>query len=152
MDGHQAKNGHRRRNPRRQMDCGLRLAVLRATTGWRLYENGTAPTLAAAAQSTGSNIAYIAAAGVLLAAGNTSLLNKAAMGETPLLAAAAQVKQAAKVTAAYKAKLADSLATHLVQSTPAARAAAARALGPEVIWQQMVLPLIQEDRQSAPAE
>jgi hypothetical protein len=134
------------------MDFGLRRAVLRATTGWRLYADGTAPTLKAAAQSTGSNIAYIAAAGVLLAAGNTSLLDKVRTGEIPLLAAAAQVKQLAKTTAAYKTKLADDLATHLVQSTPAERAAAARSLGADVIWDEMILPLIREDRETAPAE
>jgi len=147
MDGFH-KGGLRRRRRGRQMDHGLRRAVLRAATGWQIYANGTASTLKAAAQCTGSNIHYIAAVGVLRAAGNTSLLNQAAAGEMSLLAAASQVKRLAKATAARKAKLADDLAAHLTESTPTERIAAARALGAEEVWLQMVLPLLDEDRQS----
>jgi len=141
---------HRQTGP--QVRNGQRLAVLRATTGWRLYASGAAPTLRAAARSVGSNSRYLAAVGALLAAGNTSLLNRVLAGGVPLLAAAAQAKQLAKVTAAYKAKLADDLPLHLAQSTPAERTKAARALGAEAIWDEMIVPLIQEDRRSAPAE
>jgi rhamnose utilization protein RhaD (predicted bifunctional aldolase and dehydrogenase) len=145
------------------MDHGTRLAVLRALTGWRLYRSGTASTLAEAARSTGSNIHYIAAAGILVVAENSSLLNKVLSGHLSLLAAATETKRLAVLVAAYRsASSADrkafrnltdtTLAVQLAQSTPAERVAAARTLGPDVVWDQMVLPLIQEDRRSAPAE
>jgi hypothetical protein len=151
MHGFQKKA--KRRRPGRQFDFGLRLAVLRAITAERRYAAGEARTLAGAARSTGSNIAYVAAVGVLRATGNTSLLQKALTGDTPLLAAAAEAKRLAKLTAEYRAQVADSLALHLTQASPAQRAEAARALGdPETVWAQMVLPLLEQDQQSAPAK
>ena len=147
------KPRHKRRRRHRQFDNGQRRAVLQAITGWGQYASGAASTLAAAARSTGSNIAYVAAVGVLRAAENASLLEKALTGDVPLLAAAAEAKRLAKATAAYRAKLGCNLVVHLAHSTPAERVAAARALGAEVVWDEMVAPLIEEDRrQPAPAK
>jgi hypothetical protein len=147
------------------MDHGQRLAALRAITGAKLYLTGWFATLRAAAKAVGSNTHYLTAAIILLRSENTSLLNRVLSGKMPLLAAAVQMKQLAKLVTAYRSSSAadlkgfrdltgatNNLADHLVHSAPSERAAAARSLGPDVVWEQMVLPLIQEDRQSAPAE
>jgi len=43
----------------------------------------------------------------------------------------------------------ESLVDHLMRSTPVERLEAARALGPEVVWDEMVLPLIAIERAAA---
>ena len=72
-------SGHRlrqRQSARRHFRHGKRAAATRAFTGARLYLNGAVPTLAAAADSTGSNVAYVQAAIVLLKADNASLVQR----------------------------------------------------------------------------
>lgn len=164
MHGFQ-NGGLRRRSRRRQMDHGQRLAALRAINGAKLYLAGWFATLKAAAKGVGSNTRYLTAAIILLRSENTSLLNRVLSGDMPLLAAAAQMKQLAKLVAAYRwasatdrnqfralTGLTNNLADHLIHSLPTERATAARSLGPDVVWEQMVLPLIQEDRQPAPVK
>ena len=81
-----------------------------------------------------------------------------------LAAARETVKLAAAVTA-YKAMTAADrkafavvtgatadLTDHLVRSIPPQRAEAARALGADVVWDQMVLPLLVEDKEAVPAK
>jgi hypothetical protein len=51
-----------RQSARRHFRHGKRAAATRAFTGARLYLNGAVPTLAAAADSAGSNVAYVQAA------------------------------------------------------------------------------------------
>lgn len=46
----------------------------------------------------------------------------------------------------------ESLADHIARSTAAERLAAARALGADVVWEEMVLPLMEEDRALGAAE
>ena len=163
MDGfHNGGLRPRRRRRRQFSHDGQRLAVLRAFTGAKLYLAGWFASLTAAAKGVGSDTHYLAAVIILLRSENVSLLNRVLAGDMPLLAAAAQTKRLARLVAAYRSAsaadlerfcdltgAANNLADHLVNSVPSERAAAARALGPEVVWEQMVLPLIQEDRQSA---
>jgi hypothetical protein len=87
-------NGARRRrqSARRHFRGGCRAAVMRATTGARLYLDGKAPSLAAAAEACGSNIHYVRAAIALLKAEDPSLLNGALGGWVSLAEAADQVR------------------------------------------------------------
>jgi hypothetical protein len=153
----------RRRRRRQFNDDGQRLAVLRAFTGAKLYLAGWFASLADAAKSVGSNVHYLAAVIILLRSENVSLLNRVLANDVPLLAAAAQTKRLARLVSAYRSSSAadlkrfcdltgvtNDLADHLVHSAPSERAAAARVLGPEVVWDEMIMPLIAEDRQSAP--
>jgi len=153
-----------RRRPLRQtgpqVQDGTRLAVLRARTAAGLVRHGGC-SRKAAAKACGANLRYVAAMLVLLASANASLVEKVLAGEVPLLAAAREVGKLAATVAAYKAMSAADkaafatltgatadLADHLVHTSPSGRAEAARALGPDVVWDQMVLPLIMEDRAS----
>jgi hypothetical protein len=116
----------------------------------------------AAAKACGSNPHYVAAMLALLSSENWSLINKVLTGEVSLLAAAQEMGRLATAVAAYRAMAAEDrkaftvltgvtadLTDHLVHSDPSQRAEAARALGPDVVWDEMVMPLIVEDRQSA---
>jgi hypothetical protein len=46
----------------------------------------------------------------------------------------------------------ESLANHIVRSTPAERLEAARVVGPALLWDQMISPVIAEDRAEVAAE
>src|SRR5262245_52672889 len=81
---------------RRHFRNGRRAAVVRATTGARLYLDKAAPTLAAAAESCGSNIPYVRAAIYLLKAHDPSLLNSAMAGWRSLTEAADQERRRLK--------------------------------------------------------
>jgi hypothetical protein len=99
------------RSARRQFRHGHRAAVLRAITAAKLYLNKTIPHLGIAAEACGSNTAYVTAAVILLRSENATLLKQAGVGQVPLLAAAAQVKQIADLVTAYRtAKDADRVA------------------------------------------
>ena len=89
-------SGHRlrqRQSARRRFRHGQRAAAVRAFTGARLYLNCAVPTLAAAADSTGSCPAYIQAAIILLKADNASLTAEVLAGRVSILQAAAQVRR-----------------------------------------------------------
>jgi hypothetical protein len=147
------------------MAGGQRLAALRAYTAASHVQNEGC-SQKAAAKACGSNPLYVAAMLALLGSEKWSLVHKVLTGEVPLLAAARKVGKLAAAVSAYKAMSAadqktfttltdttpTNLTDHLVHSNPSERAAAARALGADVVWDEMVLPLIREDRQSAPAE
>jgi len=154
-----------RRRRRRQFNPdGERLAALRAFTGARLVR-AEAISMAEAAERSGSNRCYVKAALTLLASENTTLIQRVVAGHVPLRAAAAQMKRLAQLVAAYRwssatdrnkfrdlTGLTNNLADHLIHADPAERAEAARALGADVVWDEMILPIIQQDRQSAPAK
>jgi hypothetical protein len=115
-----------RQSARRHFRHGHRAAALRAFTGARLYLAQAVPTLAAAADSTGSNVAYVQAAIILLRSDNTSLVNEVLAGDVPILEAAAQVRRLVDLIAAYRdAKDHD-------------RVAFARACGVETIFNTLV--------------
>jgi hypothetical protein len=160
MHGFQQGGLRPRRRRRRQFNPdGERLAVKRGLTGAKLYLAGWFPSLKTAAEAVGAGVDYVRAAVALLRAENTSLLRKVLAGETPMLAAARGTLQLAAAVAAYKAMVeADrkafasitgataDLTDHLARSVPSKRAEAARGIGAEAVWEQMVLPLITEDR------
>jgi hypothetical protein len=80
--------GARRRSARRHFDRGVCLAALRGITGARLFIEGGAPTVKAAAAATGSCPPYVAAAIALLQGNDTTLTNEVLSGRIGLLEAA----------------------------------------------------------------
>jgi hypothetical protein len=63
-----------RQSSRRHFRSGQRAAVVRAATAAKLYLEKSVPTLAAAAEACGTNVAYVRAAVALLKAEDPSLL------------------------------------------------------------------------------
>jgi hypothetical protein len=93
----------RYRSARRLFRHGQRAAVLRAFTAAGLYIDKTIPSLVTAAESCGSNVAYVTAAVILLRSENATLQEQVLRGHVPLLAAADQVKSVANLVTAYRA-------------------------------------------------
>jgi len=159
---HGVQNGglRPRRRRRRQLNSrGERRAVRQALTGAKLYLAGEFPSLKAAAEAVGVSVRYVHAGVILLQAENADLLAQVLAGELLMLAAAKEAKPVAKAIAAYKAmteadkkafEAATGATTDLfVHSDPSKWATAAAPLGPEVIWNQMVLPLLNADKGTA---
>jgi hypothetical protein len=118
---------HRRyRSPRRHFRHGQRAAVVRAFTAARLYLNNAVPTLEAAAESCGSNVAYVQAAIILLRADNTSLVRDVRCGRVPILQAAREAQRLANLITAYR------------EAKDPDRVAFARACGTEAIFNVLV--------------
>jgi hypothetical protein len=114
----------KRRRPR--FRYGQRRAVNRALTAARLYLNKAVPTLEAAAEACGSNVAYVQAAIILLKANNESLVQDVRIGRVPILGAAREAQRLVKLISAYRgAKDPD-------------RVAFARACGAEAIFDVLV--------------
>jgi hypothetical protein len=134
----------RRQSARRHFRNGHRAAVLRATTGARLYLDGQIPSLAAAAASCGSNVKYIQAAIVLLKADDPSLLHLAMGGWIPLTGAANQERLRPK---AERITVDEAVQSWRVW-TPAQRAEFGRGAGVADIWDHAISPVITEDRAS----
>lgn len=132
-------NGARRRrqSARRHFRGGRRTAALRAFTGAHLYLNKWVPTLATAAGSCGSNIEYVRAAVVLLRGDDETLQTSVLTGHTSLLAAAAQVRRLVDLIAAYR------------NASSAQKAAAGRAVGIDMVWDEMIIPTITVEREKA---
>jgi hypothetical protein len=135
-----ARNGGRRatrqlRNrPHAQIRDGVRVANLRAFTAARFYldkiANKQLVTLKEAARCHGTNVPYIQAAIMVLKANDQHLVGRILSGER-LLAVAKLLTPQIK------------LAELLADASPAARTAASRAFGhPDLIWDDMVAPLI----------
>jgi NAD(P)H-nitrite reductase large subunit len=103
---------------------------VRAVTAAKLYLTGQAPSVAAAALSCGSCIAYVQAALVLLKSENVAMLERVLCGQVPLLVAAKQLKQVAALVDAYRAAAAVD------------RVAFARAVGPTVLFDDTLVPAI----------
>jgi hypothetical protein len=116
----------RRQSPHQHMRHGVCAAALRAVTAARLYLSGTIPNLVEAAESCGSNVAYVRAAIVLLRSENSTLLDRVLRGHVPLLAAASQVERLVNLIAAYRAA---DVKDHV---------AFARAAGPERLFDELV--------------
>jgi hypothetical protein len=129
----------KRRSPRRYFYNGRRAAVLRALTAARLYCDARRATLADAAASCGSCIPYVKAANVLLRheATHGALILKVVHGEIPLLTAAAQLRCLDTLVATYH------------KASTAERVEFAAALGVDVVWDQMILPIIAQERAAA---
>jgi hypothetical protein len=120
----------RRRSSRRHFKGGQSAAALRAITGARLYLDKSIPTLAGAAVSVGSNIAYVKAAVVLVKSENQILLDRVLEGHVTLLAAAAQVQRVADLVSAYRAASTDDLV------------ALGRTVGAEQLFTNVIEPVI----------
>jgi hypothetical protein len=124
--------GHRRQSAaalyrrRRHMRNGVRAAALRAVTAGRLYIAGTVPNLLKAAESCGSNVAYVRAAIVLLRSENSALLDRVLRGHVPLLAAANQVERLVSLIRAYR------------RTSEQDHVASFRMLGPERVFDEIV--------------
>jgi hypothetical protein len=137
-------NGTRRRrqSARRHFRNGHRAAVVRATTAARLYLDGQAPSLVAAAEACGSNINYIRAAVTLLKADDPSLLNSAMAGWVSLSGAVDQERRRVK---AARVTFAEAVETWRAW-TPEQRAAFGRGAGVANLWDDAIVPTIAEDR------
>jgi len=92
----------RHRSPRCHFRYGRRRAVVRAFTAARLYIANAVPTLEAAAESCGSNVAYVQAAIILLKAENASLMQDVLAGRVPILQAAREAQRLANLITAYR--------------------------------------------------
>jgi hypothetical protein len=125
-------NGTRRRrqSARRHFRNGHRAAVVRATTAARLYLDGRAPSLAAAAEACGSNITYVRAAIILIQGENTVLMRRVLAGEYPLLAAARDMQKLAELIAAFR------------RAPSATRVAFARTVGPTTLFDGTLVPAL----------
>jgi hypothetical protein len=135
----------RRASSRRHFRNGQRAAVVRATTGARLYLEKQVPTLAVAAEACGSNVHYIRAAVDLLKADDPSPLNLAMAGWVSLTGAADQERRRLK---APRVSVDEAVASWRVW-TPAQRAEFGRGAGISEIWDCAISPVISEERVAA---
>jgi hypothetical protein len=87
---------------RRHFRHGKRAAVVRAFTAARLYINNAVPTLEAAAEACGSNVAYVQAALILMRAENASLVHDVLAGRVSILQAAREAQRLANLITAYR--------------------------------------------------
>ena len=111
-----------RQSARRQFKNGRRNAAVRGFTGAQIFRSKIAPTIAAAAERTGTSRAYVKAALAILQSENASLVADVINGKVPLLAAAREVKRLGELVAAYR------------RASSADRVAFARAVGPTVLF------------------
>jgi hypothetical protein len=126
-------NGHRH-SPREHLRNGVCLAALRSFTGAQLYRApDNAFTLGECALRCGSCVAYVRAALVLLQHADPKLIDIVMRGRRSILDAAASVEAEVRLTAA------------LMAASPRARVAAARRLGVDTVWDDMVEPLISDE-------
>jgi hypothetical protein len=119
-----------RQSRNRQFKNGRRNAAVRAFTGAQLVRSGIAPTIAAAAERTGTTRAYVHAALAVLESENTSLIADVINGRVGLLAAAQQVKQLGALVSAYR------------QASAADRVAFAKTIGPTVLFDTSLVPAL----------
>jgi hypothetical protein len=118
------------RSARRHFHNGQRTAVRRALTGAKLYLNGEVPTLEAAAVSCGSNGTYITAMITVVKAESSAMLMNVLAGIVPLLTAAKQLKQVAKLVAAYRGASANERVTF------------GKTIGVDAVWDNVVSPAL----------
>ena len=104
-------------------------AALKAFLAAKLYIKGKAKTLQEAADDSGANVGYVAAAVVVVKSGNLSLEKMVLDGAMPLLVAAAWVKPAVQMTEVFK------------QSSAQQRVMFAQAVRPEVLFDRVTAAL-----------
>ena len=124
------KTPHGRRQRRRCDGHGYRRAVIRALTAAGLIINGTAPTVAAAAERCGSNPAYVRAGVAILRSENKSLLVDVINGRLPLVAAAREVQRLSVLVSAYRKASAND------------RVSFARTIGPTTLFDNDLCPAL----------
>jgi hypothetical protein len=103
------------------------MAAKRAFTAARMHRSSNT-SLQEAAESCGSNIAYVAAAVRLLKSEDQSLVSAVIRGFVPLLAAAKQARQLGELVAAYRS------------ATASDRIAFAKVVGPDTIFDTVLVP------------
>jgi hypothetical protein len=136
-----------RRFTHRLFRDGICLAPLRAFTGAELYQSKEL-TLGEAALRVGSSVHYIRAAIVLLEHGDQKLIDRVLQGECSILTAAASVEALMKLVSAFKTATPETRAGFFAAtgtadlSTATTRAEAATKLGPETVWDDMIVPLV----------
>jgi len=144
---HHGGNGHRR--VRHQIHKGFRRAALKADTAVRLVEAGMSVGEAVTRMGVSTN-AYSALKAVR-ASGNLALYEDVLRGSESTLPAAARVKNAATIIAAYKkcsalekelirsaTGLTSDPVTMLMNLTPEQLVAVAKALGLDWVWDKMI--------------
>jgi hypothetical protein len=137
-----------RRAPHQHFRDGICLAALRALTGAELRRDKPELTLREVALRVGSNVHYVQAATVLLEHGDQNLIDRVLRGKCSILAAAASVAALVKLLTAFKTTSPENLARFYAitgtadLSTTAKRTEAASKLGPEIVWEEMVVPLV----------
>jgi hypothetical protein len=120
--------------------------------------------VAAAAIGSDSCAQYVAAALVVLNSEDTALLDAVLFGDVGLLAVAKRALPLAALMTAYRAAspsdlarfsaltgLTNDLAELALRSTPEQRAAAGRALGLDIVWDDMIAVNISADKATAAA-
>jgi hypothetical protein len=91
---------------------------------------------------------YVQAATVLLEHGDQNLIDRVLRGRCSILAAAASVEALVKLLTAFKAASPETLAKFYTitgtadLSTAAKRTEAASKFGPEIVWEEMIVPLV----------
>jgi hypothetical protein len=132
----------RRQSARRHFRNGHRAAVIRAVTGARLYLDGKASSLAAAAEACGSCVQYIQSAIILLKASDPSLLHLAMGGWISLTGAANQERLRLKAESVTVSQAVASWRTW----TREQRAEFGRGAGVADVWDYAISPVISENR------
>src|SRR5262249_21025287 len=149
LSGFFKSDAGRRRSPRQHFRNGLCLAPLRAITGAEIYrDKSKGLTLGGAALRVGSSVHYIRAAIVLLEHGDQKLIDRVLQSECSILAAAASVEVLMKLVSAFKTASPEIRAGFFAAtgtadlSSPVKRMEAATKLGPETVWDDMIVPLV----------
>jgi hypothetical protein len=141
-----------RRSPHQHFRDGICLATLRAFTGAEIYRDKPELTLREVALRVGSNGQYVRAAVVLIEHGDQNLINRVLRGKCSILAAAASVEPLVKLMSAFEMATPETRARFFAAtgtadlSTAAKRTEAASKLGPELVWEEMVVPLVANGR------
>jgi len=135
--------------------------VLRAFTGAKLYLSGAGLTLTEAANCCGSCPQYVHAAATVLLSENDALVDDVLAGRIAILTAAKMAAPLAALMAAFRKAspqaltafsvttgLTDDLVRLALRSGPEQRAEIGRILGPETVWEEMVLPQLAKDNEA----
>jgi len=132
MHGFIKSSGGSRQSARAHFRHGQRMAAVRALTAAHLYLDSPW-SLQKAAESCGSNVAYVRAAIALVRSENQTLINTVIRGFVPILTAAKQVQQLGQLIAAYRS------------ATVPDRIAFAKVVGPTTLFDTMLAPAVERE-------
>jgi hypothetical protein len=121
-----------RQSPHRQFKGGQRAALIRAWTAARLRdgERIRPPTLAEAAVMCGSSVPYISAIELVMQHGDPRLTDQILRGKIPLMVAANLLRKRTNIVKSFR------------KASAADRIDAARVIGPEQIFDEMLVPAL----------
>jgi hypothetical protein len=131
-NGRRSAGQHRYQRRGRHLRDGQCAAASRADTAARILLGlpVSAGSLAIAARMCGSNVAYVAAAVVLIQAEDASLSTRVRRGHVPLLEAAESVKSRAALIKAFR------------KAAPADLAALSRTVGVDRVFDSVIAPAL----------